>query len=1163
MSVGFRDWQARRMMQELLQVKQKQAKYMRSLLESAIYQGLVCFSKLERLNHEDTTRAMERAQHMRGHHDREVTRFDGHSHYPTSRESQNETMYARVSSSNNVNNNANTSPTDDVKLSDHQVIAPKSPVSRIRSLPPSREDDTIMITNPTRLSPSINAIDQLTNCLSAQKQTMAESKDDPTVYSRKKHAPLPPVPDEYDSNGVYSLAQSVPPKAPRPLSSVQYSSRQNAPLPPPPTVVLPTHTNSESVTNDNSALRSDRAIERSKQSEPMYHDESHEIYDDATSNATPSDDGRDNVSNPQYRPVSRATSSWSPPGNRKRSPVPTPPSVEPSETNGQMALTKRGYPTAANVNKNGTTLVDKSTKANCESGKLSTSQIQRSRSPSPSVISSGSQGTSTPTPLPHQTKERSSSDSKLLERGSTSHSTSYQTPQSSSRNSAHRMSFGSENLDVEEAPPPPPHRSSATPTKSPKQKELTESVSYMPPVPPRKTSGGKPITEPEPPPLPSRKVIENYECSTAASHRPAQNVLDSREPVPPPLPSRKIIQEQSVLQSKKLVRRNATRTKSSESLTSLPEHEESTHLFSSMKGLLGPPVSRNRASSNEFSTPAAKKKLGKRMSDPSSQVAYGKNHIPIHKMPLPPIPVQMHSSVSTPQLMIDEPQDVYEDLDKARETVDQDIPHPDYEDIDTELDRPQGDYEDIDRDSDEPRDHYEDIDRDSDVPQDHYEDIDYDDNEDRPQEVYEDINSEAAQRVTFGIGKTGPQGYTPPISRKGKATKVPTEPEDYTPPITRRSVLYAEEDEPQDYTPPIRRGQRGYQDELDHEPQDYTPPIRRSRVIAEEEEPQDYSAPLRRSRVWSDEGEPDEYTPPISRRNVAMETTVEPSTPSPPLPPRSSSRQQHNHRRPPVTSAPTHSPVPTTTREQPSCSADERIQPPKSAPGPASVLKGRPSAPKSPVPSRASRPQAAHQASPQSSDAGAPPTKRVPPPPPPPYNAPPPVNPATQPAQIRTDSASSPSEPAATNSLLDGITNIQLKKASERKLPQKALTTGSTSSTSNLFAEMQSLQLRKTKKPNEEVIPSPANDHGTSTAPPAAKPSHAALKQTKSDGSPPTRSRPIAAPRVKSPAPRPRPSKPPPPSIKPKPSSLVSPKNSSCSPPSPSHSKGHDRSRVQ
>lgn len=1130
MSVGFRDWLARKMMQELVKVKQNQANIVKHLLGSATSQGQAYFTELERLNSEDTTRNMERMRHTNMHNDYRTGHSSG---YPTSQGSQAGSLYAKVT---NVNNNANIP-------SDSTGTPAKTPVYRIRSLPQTGEDDTIMITTPTAVLPTG----------SLEVQQASRSPRSPRSHSRQ-HAPLPPVPDE-DIDSVYSLAQEVSPTQPP-----QRSSRQNAPLPPPPSIakMSPAHIKTEGV-----IINSDSVPELE------YDDEAEEVYDDAYSRTAPSEKWKHTVSHPTS-PLARSSTPQVPhsPETRKNSPLPPlPPSspMDSPDTNKQTMFTKHvDSGTAVSINRASpkqqmlTRVPAQPSKQSLEADKLSvTPQPHRSRSGSPSppvpAVSCRPQGTkhksATPSPPPPQ----------VLEKIHTGSSSSSELPESTFRHLSHRPLVSTrgakcystsqiplsviDNNIREEAPPKPPPRKISAPVESshpPLDEKNVSDTPSMPPVPPRKTSGGKPNIDPEAPPLPSRKFIDNSESSSAPSLF-VHKTPDTSEPVVPPLPSREVIKDQSGSPGKRPTRRNATRTKSSESLTSLPEEEkESRGLFTNLGegifsrnamqrrlyGFLHAPT-RNRATSNQFNA-NPKVNIGKRLSDPSNRTESDKNCIPIHKTPLPPIPVQIHTSASAPQMVAEDvPQDVYEDLDKACELIDQDVPQFDYEDLDMQTDKPQ--------------DHYEDLDMDDDKPQDHYEDIDYE-MEDRPQEVYEDINNEAAQRVSFVM--TG--------------ARVP---QDYAPPVVRRSVAYSEEDEPQDYTPPIRRGGVPHSDN-DEEPQDYTPPIRRGGVHIELDEPQDYTIPVRSSRVCIDEDEPQEYTPPIVRRSVIVDNQ---SMPTPPLPPRSASREPHVRRRghhAPVTVTPSVSPASTNNQPNPRHQASSLGQPPVPPP-----TKSRARS-RSPVPPPVNRSHA--EAPPQTTSVGVPsppPAPPIgddaPPPPPPPvigHKAPPPVSSPMHSSMTLADiSQETDNDPPS--ELLSGIRSVQLKKASERKPPQKPpLPVSSGSSTTSLFAEMQSFQLRKTKRPNvnTDAKPSLVDGSGSNSQSAPTVPFHTALRSTKSVGQLP----PKPALRTKPPAlVRPKPNKVPPPAIKPKPAHLLPSKQSTgtahVSPPSSMHSNGH------
>ena len=1124
-SVGFRDWLARKMMQELVKVKQNQANIVKHLLGSITSRGLAYFTELERLNSEDTARNMERMRHT---HVRNDYRLGGHlSGYPTTQGPQVDSVYAKVT---NVNNNANI-PADNART------PAKVPVYRIRSLPQIGEDDTIMIATPTAES----------------SQPSTRSPRSPKSHSRQ-HAPLPPVPNE-DIDSVYSLAQAVHPAQPPPSIQHSSSSRQNAPLPPPPSIaqVSPTHIKIERIIMNNDSV-----------SELEYDDEAEEVYDDASSRIAPSEKWQQTTPHPPSPLVRKSgiTQAPQPPETRKNSslpPLPPPSLMDSPDTNKQPTFIKHvDSGTAACTNRADpkqqmlTGAPTQPSKQSLEANKLSVAprpRRSRSRSPSPPspavpCRSPGTKQKSTPSPpppqvlekvhistssnLPEPTIHRSSHRPLISTRGEKCYSTS-QIPSLAIRNS-------------ENAPPKPPFRKVSAPVESshpPVGKESVSDAPGMPPVPPRKTSGGKPNLDPEAPPLPSRKIIDNSE-SSVAPHLHVHKTPDTSELIAPPLPLREVIKDQGGSPGKKPTRRNATRTQSSELLTSLPEKQEneSHSLFTSLgegifsrcamqkrlHGLLRAPT-RNRATSNQFSSRATPKiRLGKRLSDPSNQTEDDKNCVPIHKTPLPPIPVQMHTSASAPQMVLEDvPQDVYEDLDKACELVNQDVPQFDYEDLDMQTDKPQ--------------DHYEDIDMDADKPQDHYEDIDYE-TEDRPQEVYEDINNEAAQRVNFVIN----------------GTHVP---QDYTPPIVRRSVAYPEEDEPQDYTPPIRRG--GAHVELD-EPQDYTTPIRRSRVYADDEE---------------EEEEPQEYTPPVVKKSVIVDNQ---SMPAPPLPPRSASREQQDRRRgrhAPVTITPPMSPASTKTQpDQQHQASRGQLTARVSQPPPVSPpTKGRARS-RSPVPPPVSRsrpeapPPSPSKAPPQPTNVGVPAPSPAPPmgggappPPPPPATGHQTPLPVSSPVHSRETSAyiSQETDNEPPSELLSGIRNVQLKKASERKPPPQKPPppVSSGSSTASLFAEMQSFQLKKTKRPTD-TKPSQVDGCDSSAQSAPTIPFHAALRPTKSVGQTP----PKPAPRTKSPAAvRPKPNKVPPPAIKPKPAHLLPSKQSDStahtSPTSPVHSNSH------
>lgn len=1108
------------MMQELVKVKQNQANIVKHLLGSVTSQGLAYFTELERLNREDAARNMERMRHTCV---RDEYRLSGHlSGYPTSQGPQIDSVYAKVT---NVNNNANIP-------ADNTGTPAKVPVYRIRSLPQTGKDDTIMIATPTAEMPTH----------STEVQQASRSPRSPKSHSRQ-HAPLPPVPDK-DIDSVYSLAQAVPPAQPPPSIQHSSSSRQNAPLPPPPSItqVSPAHIKIERIIMNNDSV-----------SELEYDDEAEELYDDASSRTAPSEKWQQTASHPPS-PLIRKSCTSQPPETRKNSPLPPLPSLslmDSPDTNKQTTFTKHvDSGAAASTNRAApkqemlTGAPAQSSKQSLEANKLSVvphPRRSRSRSPSPSspavpCRSPGTKQKSTPSLPPPQVFEkvhnRTSSNSELPE--PTIHRSSHSPLVSTRGAKCYSMSQIPSLVigNCEDAPPKPPPRKVSAPVESSYPSVGVSDAPGMPPVPPHKTSGGKPNMDPEAPPLPSRKIIDNSEFS-AAPQLLVHTTPDTSEPIAPPLPSREVIKDRGGSPSKKPTRRNATRTKSSESLMSLPEEEKESHsLFTSLgegifsrcamqkrlHGLLRAPT-RNRATSNQFSSHAKPKiKLGKRLSDPSNETESNKNHVPIHKTPLPPIPVQMHTSASAPQMVLEDvPQDVYEDLDKACELINQDVPQFDYEDLDMQMDKPQ--------------DHYEDIDMDADKPQDHYEDIDHE-TEDRPQEVYEDINNEAAQRVSFAIN----------------GTHVP---QDYTPPIVRRSVVYPEEDEPQDYTPPIRRG--GAHVELD-EPQDYTTPITRSRMYVDD-----------------DDEEPQEYTPPVVRRSVIVDNQ---SMPAPPLPPRSASRELHDRRRghcAPVTITPPVSPASTKSQpdQQHQASHGQQTARVSQPPPPVSPpIKGRARS-RSPVPPPVSRSHP--EAPPQPTNVGvpAPPPALpmgggAPPPPPPPaigHKAPPPIS---SPVHSRETSAdiSQETDDEPPSELLSGIRNVQLKKPAERKPPPQKPRPPPTSdsSTTSLFAEMQSFQLRKTKRPNvnTDTKPSLVDGDGSSAQSAPTVPFHAALRPTKSVGQSP----PKPAPRTKSPAAvRPKPNKVPPPAIKPKPAHLLPSKQSGStahtSSTSPVHSNGH------
>ena len=1175
-------------MQELVQVKQKQTKVVKHLLGSAIDQGQTYFRELVRLDHEDTARNMERVRHTQIHTGQEMSGL-GSDGYPSSHRFQKDTVYAKVTRSNNVNNNANV-PVDGEELCDHQVTAADGPVYRIRSLPHSGTDDTIMITT-TELPSLPDTTSRGKNKFEGREQVSSKSPRSSACYSRQ-NAPLPPIPSEDTSVGTYSLAHIVPPTQPPAVAqyssgiyslahdvppaqppaaappSTQYSSRQYAPLPPPPTPLSTVHTETEEMTDvdGNSSSQSNKLagwkIDTCRGDQGSEQLQQRQDDDDTFSvmpNATPQQhtikwlhtNGSCRQSAPlpppPPLPTTRGNVSRVPQPHETRRNVPLPPLPPPATsepTNGQNMFTKHENTLAA-------VCVDTSalkqqlltSTSTPEPNKLSACQFpQRSRSPSPPAPRRWSPEMklmTTPSSLPPlRVLEIVQNNSKMSEPRSSSHY-SYLSQTESSTSTSHQVaSLGVNNCGEEAPPPPPPPRTSSTPTESPPlplrkvSSENTSGDPSTPPVPPRKASGGKSTTDPTAPPLPSHRSSDSSDSGMPLL--PVHKTSDSSEPGTPPLPSRKILQEQSILPSYRLARRNATRTRSSESL---PERNDSigegiiarSAMQRRLEGILRSPSRNGGMSSSEFNgclTPPMKSKLGKRQSDPGGRQTNNQDRIPIHKMPLPPIPVQIHCSTSLPQL-VDEAQDIYEDLDKACEGVNQDLPQFNYEDIDMQ--------------TDEPQDHYEDIDMDGDKPQDYYEDIDLE-TEDRPQEVYEDINSDAAQRVSF----------------------VMTVPQDYTPPIIRKSMAYTEEDEPQDYTPPIRRG--GVHTDED-EPQDYTPPIRRNRVYVEDEEPQ-------------------EYTPPI-RRSAALEHQDEQSLPPPPLPARSSSRQYHrNHRhRVPVTvPLPPQSRDPVSTKDRPisPLSSNQQYQPsslsqqqPNTvAPPPISPSTRSHSTSRSPIPCPSNRPHAepapppippSSQATPQHTSVGVPapppalppPTDEAPHPPPPPpigFKAPRPELPPVHPPSNETDaSQSKQAESSSPGSLLAGLRNVQLKNVSEHRLPQKAPPTsssGSTFSTANLLTEMQSLQLRKTKRPNVETAPSPVD--GTSTC--STVPFHAVLRPTQNQT-------PQPGPHTKSPAVRPKPNKAPRPSVKPKPLILLASKHNPTPPPLPPHSSSHKTSQ--
>ena len=1122
MSVGYRDWLARKMMQELVKVKQNQANIVKHLLGSVTSQGLAYFTELERLNCEDTERSnMERTRHV---HVRSDYRHSGH--YPTGQGQQIDSVYAKVT---NVNNNANIP-------ADSAGTPAKVPVYRIRSLPQTGEDDTIMITTPT-------AADVATGGLEVQQAS--RSPRSPKSHSRQ-HAPLPPVPSE-DVNSVYSLAQAVPPVQPPP--STQHhsssSSRQNAPLPPPPSKgrVSPAHFKTERSVMNNISI-----------SELEYEHEAEDVYDDASSRtAAPSEQWQQRTASHPPSPLVRKNGTSQPHETRKNSPLPPlPPSfhqMDSPDNNRQMFAKHIDSETAARANKAApkqqmlTGTPNPPSKQSLEANKLSVAprpQTSWSRSPSPPSLavpcwSPGTKHRSTPSPPPHQVLEKVHTSSSSSDKPEPIVHRSSHRPLASTRGT---KCYSTSQLPSsaagsgEDAPPKPPPRKISAPVESshpPVDEESVNDAPSMPPVPPRKTSGGKPNTDPEVPPLPSRKIIDNSESSAGPPHLLVHNTPPhTSEPIAPPLPSREVIKDQGGSPGKKATRRNASRTKSSESLTSLPEgqeQKESHSLFAShgegifsryamqrrLHGLLRAPT-RNRATSNQFSNHAKPKiRLGKRLSDPSNQTESDKGHVPIHKTPLPPIPVQMHTSASAPQMVLEDiPQDVYEDLDKACELINQDVPQFDYEDLDMQ----------------------------SDNPQDHYEDIDYE-TEDRPQEVYEDINNEAAQRVTFAIDDTHV-------------------PQDYTPPIVRGSVVFPEEDEPQDYSQPIRRG--GAHVEVD-EPQDYTAPIRRGRMYVDDDDDDDDD----------EEHEPQEYTSPIE---IADNQAV----PAPPLPPRSASREprdrRRGHRVGPVTATPHASPALTKTQPDQQHQVSHvqqkvrgsQLPPPVS---PANKARARSRSPIPPLVNR-SHPEISSPSHPKAPPKPAPPTVAPPtggsaplPPPPPAigYKAPPPVSSPVHSRETSGDiSQEVDDEPPS--ELLSGIRNVQLKKVAECKPPPQKPPppVSSGSSTASLFAEMQSLQLRKTKHPvvNTDAKPSQVDGGGSGSQPAPTVPLHAASRPTKNTGQTP----PKPAPRAKPPASvRPKPNKIPPPAIKPKPAHLLPSKQSTgaahTSSKSPVHSNGH------
>ncbi len=1149
MSVGFRDWLARKMMQELVKVKQNQANIVKHLLGSVASQGLTYFTKLERLNCEDTSRNMERMRHV--HNVRSDHGHSGHSSgYPTGQGPQVDSVYAKVT---NVNNNANTP-------ADNTGTPAKVPVYRIRSLPQrGDDDDTIMITTPTaELGP--------TGGLEVQ-QAASRSPRSPRSHSRQ-HAPLPPVPGE-DMDSVYSLAQAVRPAKPPPYASAQHSSRgsrQNAPLPPPPSMaqVSPGHIKTERIVVNN-----DSAV-----SELEYDDEADDVYDDASSRTAPGPGSGEQwqqtaASHPPSPLIRKSVTTPQAPqplDTRKNSPLPPLPPLSQMDspaTNEQTMFTKHvDSGTAAYANRASpkqqmlTGVHAQPSKQTLEANRLSVApRTRRSRSRSPSPPSPA-----VPCRSP-ETKQKSTSSPpppQVFEKVHTSAGSNSEIPEPVLRHSSHRplvstrgpKCYSTSQIpssvfgNSDDVPPKPPPRKISAPIGSshpPVSEENVSDAPGMPPVPPRKTSGGKPNMDPEAPPLPSRKVINTSESSSAAPHLFVHETPDTSETIAPLLPSREVMKDQGGSPGKKPTRRNASRTKSSESLTSLPEKEEKEchSLFTSLgegifsrgamqrrlHGLLHAP-SRNRATSNQFNSHARPRvEVGKRLSDPAES---DKSHVPIHKTPLPPIPVQVHTSASAPQMVLEDvPQDVYEDLDKACELVNQDVPQFDYEDLDMQTDKPQDLYEDIDHET-----------------------------EDRPQEVYEDIDSEAAQRVSFAIDGTHM-------------------PQDYTPPIVRRSVVYPEEDEPQDYTVPIRRS--GGLVELD-EAQDYTPPIRRSRMYVDggdaDEEPQEYSAPVVRNS-----------------RNVIVDKQ---SVPSPPLPPRSASRESHDRRRGhrgPVTAV-TPPPVsPASTKTQPDepnqASYGQQMtrvsQPPPQVSIPPTTGRARSRSPVQPPVSRfhsEAPPPSPPKAPPQTTNVGppAPPMGGAAPPPPPPpeigFKASPPVTSPVHSREISSDiSQEIDDEPPS--ELLSGIRNVQLKKAAERKPPPPQKTpppVSSGSSTTSLFAEMQSFQLRKTKRPNvntePDTKPSQVDGSGGGSSQPAAPtvPFHAALRPTKSVGQIPPKPKP--APRNRPPVPvRPKPNKIPPPAIKPKPAHLLPPKQGTgtahTSSTSPVHSNCHVHSMLK
>ena len=341
-----------------------------------------------------------------------------------------------------------------------------------------------------------------------------------------------------------------------------------------------------------------------------------------------------------------------------------------------------------------------------------------------------------------------------------------------------------------------------------------------------------------------------------------------------------------------------------------------------------------------------------------------------------------------------------------------------------------------------------------------------------------------------------PQGYTPPIRRSSKELQQPI-PQGYSPPI-RRSSKELQQPIPQGYSPPIRRSSKELQQQL---PQGYTPPIRRSsKELQQQPILQGYSPQIRRS---SKELQPTNLITshvqllankmPKQLRPVPTPASEERSHPDVALP------------LPPVVRVGDRAPMPLppSTVSKPST----KISPPN-APG--TVPTPPPPPPPPPVislPNQTSRvPPPTAKMNTFSSPVGAshgtpaappPPSSagNVPPPPPifagsapPPPPPPPPIGgtkfggppaPPSVPTQSSNQQSDNPSPAAAQgmSDLLAGLSSVQLKKASDRELqsaPAQPSKSGGVGLQSNLMAEMQSFQLRKIKK-TENNAPDPSS----------------------------------------------------------------------------------------